>query len=46
MLKVAYKKIWVPLMGRLLSNFIPLIEGSKTIKKPTYDIDYEKNSDI
>ncbi len=44
MLKKAYKKIWVPVMGRLLSKFIPLIEGSKPKIKPTYDIDFEKKS--
>ncbi len=39
MLKKAYKNIWVPIMGRLLSNFIPIIEGGSASKKPTYDID-------
>ena len=42
MLKYAYKKLWVPIIGRFLSSFIPLIEGEKPKKKPTYDIDFEK----
>tara|TARA_B100000700_G_C14488472_1_gene598446 strand:- start:348 stop:476 length:129 start_codon:yes stop_codon:yes gene_type:complete len=39
MLKTLYKKIWVPVMGRLLSKFIPALEGKKPNKAPTYDID-------
>ena len=39
MLKSAYKKIWVPVMGRLLSSLIPLIEGKPPSKLPSYDID-------
>tara|TARA_B100001250_G_C19762188_1_gene773000 strand:- start:32 stop:178 length:147 start_codon:yes stop_codon:yes gene_type:complete len=39
MLKSAYKRLWVPIMGRLLSKLIPLIEGSKPIDNPSYDID-------
>ncbi len=42
MLKTAYKKFWVPVMGRLLSKFIPLLEGKPPNKLPTYDIDGEK----
>ena len=30
MLKTAYKQLWVPLTGRLLSKFIPIIEGKKS----------------
>ncbi len=41
MLKNAYAKLWVPLMGRLLSKLIPLIEGKEAVKLPTYDIDGE-----
>ncbi len=41
-LKNAYKIFWVPLMGRLLSGLIPMIEGKSPEKKPTYDIDGEK----
>ncbi len=41
MLKSSYKRIWVPVMGRLLSIFVPLIEGKVAKKKPTYDIDNE-----
>ena len=39
MLKKAYKNFWVPIMGRILTNFIPLLEGTVPKKKPTYDID-------
>ena len=42
MLKIAYKKFWVPVMGRLLAKLIPLLEGKTPKKLPTYDIDYEK----
>ena len=41
MLKKAYKNIWVPVMGRILSRFILLIEGKNPKKEPTYDIDGE-----
>ena len=39
MLKIAYKKVWVPIMGRLLSRLIPLFEGKPPNETPTYDID-------
>ena len=39
MLKVAYKKFWVPVMGRIISRLIPMIEGKRPNKLPTYDID-------
>ena len=39
MLKSAYKKFWVPVMGRLVSIIIPLIEGKPPNDLPTYDID-------
>ena len=42
MLKTAYKKFWVPILGRLLSKMIPLVEGKAPEKLPTYDIDGEK----
>ena len=42
MLKSAYKKLWVPVMGRLISTLIPLFEGKVPNKKPTYDIDGDK----
>ena len=41
MLKSAYKRIWVPVMGRLLSRLIPLFEGKSPNDLPTYDIDGE-----
>ena len=44
MLKIAYKRIWVPVMGRILSKLIPLLEGKSPNKLPTYDIDYEKKT--
>tara|TARA_Y100001968_G_scaffold2431_1_gene2044 strand:- start:226 stop:378 length:153 start_codon:yes stop_codon:yes gene_type:complete len=45
-LKSAYKKIWVPVVGRFLSRLIPLIEGQAPNKLPTYDIDGEKNKRV
>tara|TARA_B100000579_G_scaffold422993_1_gene425618 strand:- start:330 stop:473 length:144 start_codon:yes stop_codon:yes gene_type:complete len=41
-LKNAYTRFWVPFMGRLVSKFIPLLEGKAPAKKPTYDIDGDK----
>ena len=41
-LKDAYKKFWVPVMGRLVSKLIPLLEGKAPDETPTYDIDGEK----
>ncbi len=41
-LKNAYKKFWVPVMGRFISRLIPLIEGKPPEKIPTYDIDRDK----
>ncbi len=42
MLKVAYKRFWVPVFGRLLTRLIPLLEGRSPNKLPTYDIDGDK----
>ena len=39
LLKYAYKKFWVPVMGRLVSGLIPLLEGKTPENNPTYDID-------
>ena len=39
----AYKRIWVPLMGRIVTILIPLFEGKAPKNKPTYDIDGEKS---
>ena len=39
LLKKAYTSLWVPVMGRLVSKFIPLLEGKPPEKPPTYDID-------
>ena len=44
MLKKAYKKFWVPVMGRLLSRLIPIIEGKPPIELSTYDIDGDKKN--
>lgn len=44
MLGSLYKKFWVPVMGRILSKLIPIIEGKKPAKSPTYDIDGDKIS--
>ena len=41
-LKNAYVKFWIPVMGRLVSKFIPLFEGKPPDKAPTYDIDGDK----
>ena len=38
-LKKAYAKFWVPVMGRFISKLIPLVEGKVPEKLPTYDID-------
>tara|TARA_Y100001968_G_C19280997_1_gene679183 strand:+ start:738 stop:893 length:156 start_codon:yes stop_codon:yes gene_type:complete len=45
LLKTSYKKIWVPVMGRIISRLIPLLEGKPPNKLPTYDIDGEKKSE-
>tara|TARA_Y100001968_G_scaffold193717_1_gene177677 strand:+ start:396 stop:542 length:147 start_codon:yes stop_codon:yes gene_type:complete len=45
MLKSAYKRFWVPVMGRLLSKLIPMLEGKPPIESPTYDIDGDKRMD-
>ena len=42
-LKNAYSKFWVPVMGRLISKLIPLLEGKAPKKQPTYDIDCDKS---
>ena len=42
MLKSAYKRIWVPVMGRILSKLIPLIEGKPPRDLPNYDIDGDR----
>ena len=41
-LKISYSKFWVPVMGRIVSKLIPLLEGKPPEKSPTYDIDDEK----
>ena len=41
-LKNAYKRFWVPVMGRFISRLIPLLEGKEPEKKPTFDIDGDK----
>ena len=43
LLKNSYKNFWVPVMGRFVSRFIPLLEGKAPEKKPTYDIDGDKS---
>ena len=42
-LKKAYARFWVPVMGRFLSKLIPLLEGKSPEKSPTYDIDGHKS---
>ena len=41
-LKNAYKRFWVPVMGRFISKLIPLLEGKAPEKKPTFEIDRDK----
>ena len=41
-LKIAYSRFWVPVMGRFISKLIPLLEGKTPEKPPTYDIAGEK----
>ena len=43
LLKNAYTRFWVPVMGRFISNLIPLLEGKPPDKPPTYDIDGDKS---
>ena len=43
-LKNSYKRFWVPVMGRLLSKLIPLIEGKPPTDLPTYKIDGDQNT--
>ena len=31
-----YKRLWMPLFGRLLSIFVPLIEGKQSEQKSSY----------
>ena len=42
-LKNCYTRFWVPVMGRLISKLIPLLEGTAPEKPPTYDIDRDKS---
>ena len=44
-LKNAYKNLWVPVMGRILSKLIPLLEGKEPKDIPTYDIDFDKKKE-
>ena len=41
-LKDAYKNLWVPVMGRIVSRFIILLEGKAAEKPPTFDIDGDR----
>ena len=41
-LKSAYKRFWVPVMGRFIFRLIPLLEGKAPEKIPTFDIDGDK----
>ena len=43
MLKTAYAIFWVPVMGRVISKLIPLLEGTVPEKPPTSDIDSDKS---
>ena len=43
LLKNAYSRFWVPVMGRFVSKLIPLFEGKSPKKPPTFDIDGDKS---
>ena len=45
LLKTSYKKIWVPVMGRILSRLIPLLEGKTPNEIPTFDIDGDQKAE-
>ena len=45
-LKNAYKEFWVPVMGRIVTSLIPLLEGKSPKKLPTYDIDGDKKRKV
>ena len=45
LLKASYKKIWVPVMGRIVSRLIPLLEGKAPNKIPTFDIDGDQKTE-
>ena len=38
MLDQAYKRIWVPIFGRVLYRLVDFIEGKPPTEKPTYQI--------
>ena len=44
-LKNAYSKFWVPVMGRFISKLIPILEGKAPEKPPTFEIDGENLND-
>ena len=44
LLKVGYENIWVPVFGRILMNFVHLIEGEAPKQKPTYDLKDKKSN--
>ena len=43
LLKTSYTRFWVPVMGRLVSKLIPLLEGKAPEEAPTYDMDGDKS---
>ena len=43
LLKKAYARFWVPVLGRLISKLIPMFEGKAPEKTPTFDIDGDKS---
>ena len=45
MLKYAYTKFWVPVMGRFISKLIPILEGKAPEIPPTFDIDGKNLND-
>tara|TARA_B100000579_G_C22187956_1_gene557163 strand:- start:358 stop:501 length:144 start_codon:yes stop_codon:yes gene_type:complete len=43
LLKKAYSRFWVPVLGRFISKLIPFFEGKAPEEKPTFDIDGDKS---
>ena len=46
MLNQAYKRIWVPIFGRVLYRFVDFIERKPPTEKPTYQIKDSVGIDI
>ncbi len=42
LLATLYTRYWVPILGRFISILIPIIEGKKADKPPTYKLEENK----